>query len=687
VTGPRQIACWDRSLLPEAEVEFVVLADTHYMLDPGEDPVEFSSRRCQADRADWAWQLASSLECPHVFHMGDLVQEFPGTESFSDAMNAAIEQFTRHALAPRVVAGNHDVGDKPDPTMPTRPVTAESLAEFHEVLGRSWYALDVGPLHVVVLNSQIMNTTLPEAGLQRDWAEQELAGHSGRRLVVMLHLPPFLDDPAEPGLGHYDNIAEPDRGWLIGLLERYGVELLLSAHVHCSFFDRIGATRFRILNSTSFTRPGFCHMFTSAPPPDQGRDDAAKLGFLLARVRDERIDLHWLRSGGRIGPGSDGEIGWRTLVTGLSSTLPDSPLGLSLAHPLGTRTEIPRAWPSAIRQSVRNDYPLLACLELGVGAVRVPAGDLDDPFLARRIGILREEEVDVVATVLWDQVQDLPGWIERHGDRVDAWEWQLAGTDQLSESQFEMLGQLQVAGISQALSAVVPGEAVPGKQHPRTRVGFDLDGLFELDARLSAANVILDRAVCRLDGDPLFTDGLRDFSSLERLESIRHVDWQLEFDDEDDGRQTARAVMSLLAVTEMPGSRLFIGPLVDLDRTMDICHGLLDSLCNPRPAFEALCCLNTVLSVNRKERLEAGSGIEWTVSESAVVGETASMVLVIPRGRLEGGVVSDLVRSWAARFEEFQVYDLCRGLVAHGNGDGMSGCLDREWSRPVLLVS
>ena len=682
--GCLQIAGWDRSLLPEADAEFVVLADTHYMIDPGEDSVEFASRRLQADRADRAWQLASSLGCPNVFHMGDLVQEFPGTEGFGDAMSGAIEQFSNHDLVPRFVAGNHDVGDKPDPTMPTRPVTTESLAEFHDLLGPSWYAVDVGPLRVVVLNSQIMNTTLTEAGLQRDWVERELATHSGRRQVVMLHLPPYLDEPAEPGLGHYDNIAEPDRGWLIELLERHEVELLLAAHVHCSFFDRIGSTRFRILNSTSFTRPGFCHMFTSAPPPDQGRDDAAKLGFLLARVREEQVDLHWLRSEGFTVAESPGGPGWQTLVTGLSSTMPGSALGLSLAHPVSTRTEIPRAWPSALRQRVRNDYPLLASLELGTRAVRLPACDLDDPFLSSRIGMLREEGVDVVATMLWDQSAHQAEWIDRHGDQVDTWEWQLAGTDHPTAHQIEMLQRFQAAGVSQSLSAVVPGETIAGKQHPRTRTGFRFDGLMELDSQLSGAGVTLDRVAGRFDWGSI--DIPPNPGPLAGLEAIRHVDWQLELGEGSDVHQAARAVMSLLAVAGMTGASLFIGPLVGMDRTMDLCPGLLDPLCNPRPVFDALCCLNSVLSAAGQTAEGAASELKWSESDEATVGEMAMMAVVIPREPLDGGTISELVSSWISRFESFRVYDLCERMVVSSNRGDLSGCLGRGWSRPVLLV-
>ncbi len=687
MTSSRPNARWDRSLLPEADFEFVVLADTHYMLEPGEGPVEFSSRRLQAERADRAWQLAASLGCSDIFHMGDLVQEFPDSEDFSAAMTAAIKQFSSHGLDPRFVAGNHDVGDKPDPTMPTRPVTSKSLADFHQALGPSWYGLDLGPLHVVVLNSQIMNTSLPEAQVQRDWAEADLEEHSDSRLVVMLHLPPYLDRPNEPSLGHYDNIAQGDRGWLLELLERHEVELLLAAHVHCSFFDRVGSIRFRILNSTSFTRPGFCHMFTSAPPPDQGRDDAAKLGLLLARVRDERIDLHWLRTEDRPGSEHPAGSGWQTVLTGTPSTLSDSTLGLALAHPLATRTEIPRAWPSVIRQSVRNDFPLLACLELGVRAVRVPASDLDDPFLAGRIEVLRNEQVDVIAGVLWDETLDLPGLIERHGSRVDAWEWQLAGTMYPSESQLEMLSRLQVAGVAQVLSTVLPGEIVPGKQHPRTTTGFSIDALAELDSQLARVDVVLDRVVCRLDPAAELADGLAEMIRAEGLESIRGVDWQLQLEGIDDRAAVEWTVMSLLETTAVTGSRLFIGPLLDMDRTMDVRHGLLDPLCNPRPVFDALRCLNTVLSARDRAGGVESRQIEWTVSDTAVVGESETIAVVIPRVSLPGQTLCGLVHEWSRRAGRFRAYDLVGCRVTESSPDELSACLGTEWSGPLLMVA
>ena len=182
-------------------------------------------------------------------------------------------------VQPHWVAGNHDLGDKPDPTMPTHPVTAKGLDAYHRRFGPSWYSFDYHDLHLVILNSQILNTGLPAEAEQRTWLEADLAAHDQMRIAVFLHLPPYLHNPAEPHLGHYDNIGEPARAWLLKLLAAHQVAWLFAAHVHFSFCELAGALYYRTVPSTSFARPGLSHLFSSAPPPEQGRNDQPKLGF------------------------------------------------------------------------------------------------------------------------------------------------------------------------------------------------------------------------------------------------------------------------------------------------------------------------------------------------------------------------------------------------------------------------
>ena len=103
---------FDRSLLPKALFEFVVLTDTHYMLEPRGRTVEFESRLKQTRRAETALRLSASLQPAFVIHLGDLVQEYPDTQAFPTAMVEALEQLRRCEVAPYYVAVNHDVGDK-----------------------------------------------------------------------------------------------------------------------------------------------------------------------------------------------------------------------------------------------------------------------------------------------------------------------------------------------------------------------------------------------------------------------------------------------------------------------------------------------------------------------------------------------------------------------------------------------
>lgn len=714
---------FDCSLLSEALLEFVVVADTHFMLDAGQGAAEFSSRRRQTARAAAALRLVAGLRCPLVFHLGDLVQDYPDTATFPEAIRGAVQQLEDCGVAPYHVAGNHDVGDKPDPTMPTRPVTPESLAAYHAAFGPSWYSMNQQNCHLVVLNSQIMNSKLPEAAQQQQWLERDLEAHKGKRKFLFLHLPTYLWDENEPALGHYDNIAEPARAWLLELVRRHDVEMMLSAHVHCSFFDRIGNTRYMIANSTSFTRPGFCHMFTSAPPPDQGRDDAMKLGFYLCRVRQHHTDVHFLRTSGThevedvlqraVSPSA--EAGGTTpdpaqrapvtpqpvrqrLVTRTSATLQDSSLALSLSHPLSTTTEIPLAWPSAIRQRVRNDYPMLSCIELGAAAVRAPISDLAEPFLASRLAILRREGVSIIATVIWSDRLNVAELLGRYHAQIDGLELQLGGTPWPHAAQLEALRQCsfaKAAGTGQqcsiSLSTIVPGEVLAGKQHPRTRHGFRVDEVSELDTRLATAGVRVDRVLCRLSPEPNLWDVVQQLAGLDVSDSIGCVDAQLELSGSDDSRVAAEAAEAVVAMFAVPDARLFIDPLVDFDRTMDVRHGLLDTLCNPRAAFHVLRCLNTIVTVARDSVRygigETSSLLDDQFRACTIRAPASTWWLLLP---YEAVALSDIPEppfEAAVSNLPLRVYHLARGLVTETTPRDWKAAVGPEISEPVLFTA
>ena len=585
---------FNRSFLPKALFEFVVISDSHYMLNPGGASLEFENRRKQSARREVALCMAAALAPKFVVHNGDMVQEYPDNlERFYRSMNESLEQMRTCGVEPYYVAGNHDIGDKPDPTAPASHVSREGLDWYHQRFGKSWYSFDEGVCHFVVLNSQIMNSVLPDAAEQEAWVEKDLAEHAKKRIFILLHMPPYLFDETEPSMGHYDNLANPARAWLLNLLRIYKVEMLIAGHVHFAFFDHLAETRYTVLASPVFTRPGFSCLFTGPPPPQRGRDDVPKFGFYLMRVRTDKTDIHFIRTGGveKLSPNAE-----ERLITRVSGTLPQSPLGITLSHPLATVAEIPRAWPAAIREKVRNDYPLLACMEMGVESVRAPLTDFQDTFQRRRLEILRKEGVELNAVAIFSEEVNILDVISQVCPRIDGLEIQIAGRLYPSKKCIKVIKIVQERfGVPVTLSPIVCGEETSGKQFPRSRFGYILRGMPALNRCLARNGVTIDRVICKLNSDESLYDQIQEIAEITPLSHISNVDFSLEFSATDDQTNANLAAEGLFSMAMMPGSRIYFEPFSDLDRTMDVTYGLLDTLCNPRLASYVLQSLNTII--------------------------------------------------------------------------------------------
>ena len=272
---------FNKSFLPKALFEFIIISDSHYMLDPGGDSLEFENRRKQSVRREVALRMAAALAPKFVVHNGDMVQEYPdNVERFYKSMDESLEQMRACGIEPYYVAGNHDIGDKPDPTAPASHVSREVLDWYHRRFGKSWYSFDQDDCHFVVLNSQIMNGTLPDAVEQEAWVEKDLAEHAKKRLFILLHMPPYLFDETESSMGHYDNLANPARTWLLDLVRAYKVEMLVAGHVHFAFFDHLVDTRYAVLASLLLPVPDFPVCFPVPHHPNEVAMTSLNLDFI-----------------------------------------------------------------------------------------------------------------------------------------------------------------------------------------------------------------------------------------------------------------------------------------------------------------------------------------------------------------------------------------------------------------------
>ena len=272
--------------------------------------------------------------------------------------------------------------------------------------------------------------------------------------------------------------------------------------------------------------------------------------------------------------------------------------------------------------------------------------------------------VEIVATRFWSDQVDLVDEVKEHRDLLSGFEIQLLGTLWPDEACGQQIRRCATElGLPLSLSPVIPDERVRGKQHLRTRWSYRLEELEALDQRLSQQGTNVDRVLCRVDSETSPWETMTRQRDLPALSQIGAIDWTVEFGTVDERAQIVRAAEALFALACLPGSRLFLEPLRDLDRTMDVTHGLLDRLCNPRPVFNVVRCLNTILFSEVGSWKPVGGSPVDGVRKLGLEGESATLWLLAPVEPTKRSTVN-LTRDLGVRSEkanETTSYDLVRG--------------------------
>lgn len=381
---------------------FFVMADTHVNEGENASTSPYRTNLEANPRARQAFaELAAARPCPRfVVHLGDMVHPVPALSEHKDA----IKQFRSLASqlhAPlHLTPGNHDVGDKLIEWMPAGRVCDEYLAAYREEFGPDYYAFEEGGLLFIVLNSLLLNSSLPGEAEQRAWVERQLDGSAGRRVFLFMHYPPFLYSPEEDG--NYDNIDEPARTWLLAQIGRPEVEAAFAGHVHNFWLHCWQSAKLYLLPSTAFVRQDFAEFCAGRPGPEFGRNDGGKLGYFKVDVFEKGHVAYLVRSWGRsCAPNQALELAPDYLLAHPSKSGFDS-FGVELRHPWAEVVRIPSTGgvQEFGRKEARNDYPLLALLEMGARLSKVPDADLSDAGPRARMRLMAEFGHRFVVTVL-----------------------------------------------------------------------------------------------------------------------------------------------------------------------------------------------------------------------------------------------------------------------------------------------
>ena len=580
---------------------YAIISDTH-IRPSGESSSPWKTNLQTNDRARWVAHTINAHSPDFIVHLGDIVHPVPHLPTYGSASKVAREIMGSLEAPYYFVPGNHDVGDKDNPTVPSYIINDDYIEDFHRYHGPTFQSFDHGDIHFVMINSLALNSGLTEEAEQRDWLEADLNEHSGRRIHVFSHYPPYLHTPEEPS--NYDNLDQPARRWLLDLIEEHQVEAFFAGHVHQFFYKRHGETDIYNLLSTCNLRQDFANLFRVEAVEEYGRNDAAKLGYCIVDVYEKGHVARIHRSHGRtLKEGETLQQETKIQTRHPSEGFP-SPLGVQLRYPIAEVTELPYMGPvdEFVRKKARNDYTILALWETGIRTLRLPLADLTDEATRQRLQELHrmgsrygfftvntpKPEAIAEHSHLVDFLEVILPWETVHDTLPDA-----------SKLREALNTPVYVANIESSVHRERTG---PKFSHYMSH-GFHIDDTSKLDAILPQRRAV-DGFVFEVPqtDHPLPTiQRISDYTKANDIKALINV--RLAPEDpadhlQDHNHNANRTAEAAVAGYAHPDTTVLLDTFMDHDRGYFPRAGLYDRRLNPRRAAHVLRHLNAAINAH-----------------------------------------------------------------------------------------
>ncbi len=287
------------ALLPKPDFTFAVISDPHI------SPEGAIGRYAHNWRVEELVRQLNALRPAFVLDAGDIVTTFPGRDNYDACAAQANKLFAKLAVPIYHTPGNHDIGNKLQLTFHPRGQVTESvrkgyfinpdnIALYRRWFGRDYYSFDYEGCHFVITNNALWNSGLPQEREQWNWLVRDLEEHKNARLTfVTMHNPLFWVSTSELGTENYENVNQPMRGKFIELMDKYRVCAVFTGHTHHRITNRLGATRYLTLPSTTFAR-GFAGSY--GLPGVTVCWDPQRVGYYVCRVYGKQVYINLVRT-------------------------------------------------------------------------------------------------------------------------------------------------------------------------------------------------------------------------------------------------------------------------------------------------------------------------------------------------------------------------------------------------------
>ena len=595
---------------------FVVVADTHVNQTEDTSTSPFLTNRLANSRARWVFRDIARMTPEPEFgvHLGDMVHPLPSLPSFADAVARYRELVALAQIPFHSVPGNHDIGDKNVSWMPADKVCDKYVAIYRKAFGPDYYSFERDGIRFVVVNALLFNSKLADEPRQFQWLTQEITRPGCERIMVFMHYPPYICDTDERS--HYDNIDEPARTQLLALLRQPQVEAVFAGHTHNFWYDRIGEAEFYTLPSTAFVRHDFAEFARVAPGDEFGRNDASKFGYFRVDVHEGGHVAYLVRTGGVGDAPMNVTSDARAALLTHPKTSRLTQIGVELRHPWTERMQITATGgvQEFGRKWARNDYPLLALLEMGARLSKVPELDLSDADSARRMRLLAQLGHRFIVTTL-----GVPKLVRASEQLADAGviAFEVNTTGESLDLQAAALQNLRAQAGVRIYFAKLRTDShanFDGQQFSHVvKSGSTVDELDELRAMMLDArnNNTIDGITVRIEPDESFiaaAERIRAFAAQTNclvLASLKLEGPNLARERADDRQNVLRVAQAALLSKLSDRVVYLFDTFMDVDRGYFPRTAFIDRRFDPRPPARAFATLSALLSAHKDAEFDA----------------------------------------------------------------------------------
>lgn len=193
---------------------------------------------------DPAWQAHQDAQ--FFINMGDLVDNGEDHYQWNAWFDVVSDMITRIPVVP--LMGNHETYNRDwKVRMPEAYLHLFALPRLDQsAYQNQFYSFDYGDVHFIVLNTQFTEMEPFQNSLQADemeWFKKDIQGTTKKWKVVLMHKDPIQYGFANRPTPREEGFSQEGIDWM-PLFDEYGVDVVLSAHLH-TYRDRGRIANFR----------------------------------------------------------------------------------------------------------------------------------------------------------------------------------------------------------------------------------------------------------------------------------------------------------------------------------------------------------------------------------------------------------------------------------------------------------